>query len=218
MTTILLVDDEDLLREGVREILEFSDFTVIEARDGMEALELFAVNNVDLVISDIVMPNMDGPTMARNLRGQFGDIRLLFMSGYADDGLAEDQARVPNSVFLPKPFSVRQLSELAAELGVVIPVSIYEKDGPLYFNSVVMIDADGAPLGVYRKSHIPDGPGYTEKYYFSPGDTGFEVWETKFATIGVGICWDQWFPEAARCMALMGAEALLYPTAIGWLK
>jgi len=111
--------------------------------------------------------------------------------------------------------AVRQLSELAAELGVVIPVSIYEKDGPLYFNSVVMIDADGAPLGVYRKSHIPDGPGYQEKYYFRPGDTGFRTWSTLKGRIGVGICWDQWFPEAARAMALMGADALLYPTAIG---
>jgi N-carbamoylputrescine amidase len=111
--------------------------------------------------------------------------------------------------------AVRQLSELAAELGVVIPVSIYEKDGPLYFNSVVIIDADGTPLGVYRKSHIPDGPGYQEKYYFRPGDTGFRTWSTLKGRIGVGICWDQWFPEAARAMALMGADALLYPTAIG---
>lgn len=111
--------------------------------------------------------------------------------------------------------AVLQLSELAAELGVVIPVSIYEKDGPLYFNSLVMIDADGTPLGVYRKSHIPDGPGYQEKYYFRPGDTGFRVWQTMKGNIGVGICWDQWFPEAARAMALMGADALLYPTAIG---
>ena len=111
--------------------------------------------------------------------------------------------------------AVRQLAELAAEFGVVIPVSIYEKEGPLYFNSVVMIDADGALLGVYRKSHIPDGPGYQEKYYFRPGDTGFRTWQTLKGKIGVGICWDQWFPEAARAMALMGADALLYPTAIG---
>jgi len=111
--------------------------------------------------------------------------------------------------------AVRQFSELAAELGVVVPVSIYEKDGPLYFNSIVMIDADGAPLGVYRKSHIPDGPGYQEKFYFRPGDTGFRTWSTLKGRIGVGICWDQWFPEAARAMALMGADALLYPTAIG---
>ena len=111
--------------------------------------------------------------------------------------------------------AVEQLSELAAELGVVIPVSIYEKDGPEYYNSIVIIDADGTPLGVYRKSHIPDGPGYMEKFYFRPGNTGFRVWETMKGNIGVGICWDQWFPEAARAMTLMGADVLFYPTAIG---
>ena len=106
-------------------------------------------------------------------------------------------------------------SELAKELGVAMPVSIFERDGPHYYNSIVMLDADGAALGVYRKSHIPDGPGYQEKFYFRPGNTGFQVWTTRYGVIGVGICWDQWFPEAARVMALMGAEALLYPTAIG---
>jgi N-carbamoylputrescine amidase len=110
---------------------------------------------------------------------------------------------------------VTALAPLAAELGVAIPVSIFERDGPHYFNSLVMLDADGAPLGVYRKSHIPDGPGYQEKYYFRPGDTGFKVWATRFGRIGVGICWDQWYPEAARSMTLMGAEVLFYPTAIG---
>ena len=111
--------------------------------------------------------------------------------------------------------AVEQLSDLAGELGVVIPVSIYEKDGPEYYNSIVIIDADGSPLGVYRKSHIPDGPGYMEKFYFRPGNTGFQVWETMKGTIGVGICWDQWFPETARAMALLGADVLFYPTAIG---
>jgi N-carbamoylputrescine amidase len=111
--------------------------------------------------------------------------------------------------------AVLAMQSLAGELGAVIPVSIFEKDGPEYFNSVVMIDADGSLLGVYRKSHIPDGPGYQEKFYFKPGDTGFRVWDTQKGRIGVGICWDQWFPEAARAMALMGADALLYPTAIG---
>jgi N-carbamoylputrescine amidase len=110
---------------------------------------------------------------------------------------------------------VTALQPLAAELGVAIPVSIFEKDGPCYYNSLVMLDADGAALGVYRKSHIPDGPGYMEKYYFRPGDTGFKVWDTRFGRIGVGICWDQWFPECARAMALMGADVLMYPTAIG---
>jgi len=111
--------------------------------------------------------------------------------------------------------AVVQLQPVAKELGVVIPVSIFEKEGPHYFNSMVMLDADGEVLGVYRKSHIPDGPGYQEKYYFRPGDTGFKVWSTRFGRIGVGICWDQWYPEAARAMALQGADILMYPTAIG---
>jgi N-carbamoylputrescine amidase len=111
--------------------------------------------------------------------------------------------------------AVTALAPLAGELGVVLPISIFEREGPHYFNSLVMADADGSLAGVYRKSHIPDGPGYQEKYYFRPGDTGFRVWPTRFGRLGVGICWDQWFPEAARAMTLMGAEALLYPTAIG---
>ena len=111
--------------------------------------------------------------------------------------------------------AVKAMAKLAAELNVVIPVSIFEKAGPAYFNTVVMIDADGTLMGIYRKSHIPDGPGYQEKYYFRPGDTGFRVWDTKKGRIGVGICWDQWYPETARAMALMGADVLLYPTAIG---
>jgi N-carbamoylputrescine amidase len=108
-----------------------------------------------------------------------------------------------------------RFSALARELGVVLPVSFFERSGPAFYNSVVVIDADGAMLGTYRKSHIPDGPGYTEKFYFSPGDTGFHAWDTAVGRIGIGICWDQWFPEAARAMALKGAEILLYPTAIG---
>jgi N-carbamoylputrescine amidase len=111
--------------------------------------------------------------------------------------------------------TVARFQALASELDVVLPVSVYERAGNARFNSVVVVDAGGAVLGSYRKSHIPDGPGYTEKYYFSPGDTGFRVWATRHGTIGVGICWDQWFPEAARCMALLGADVLLYPTAIG---
>ena len=103
----------------------------------------------------------------------------------------------------------------AGSLSVVIPISFFEKDGPRYYNSVAIADADGEILGVYRKSHIPDGPGYQEKYYFRPGDTGFKAWKTSDGTIGVGICWDQWYPEAARAMVLQGAEVLFYPTAIG---
>jgi N-carbamoylputrescine amidase len=111
--------------------------------------------------------------------------------------------------------AVLRMRDVARELGVAVPVSFFERAGQAHYNSVAMIDADGSVLGVYRKSHIPDGPGYEEKFYFRPGDTGFRVWETKHGTIGVGICWDQWFPEAARAMMLLGAEALLYPTAIG---
>lgn len=110
---------------------------------------------------------------------------------------------------------IAEMAELAARLGVVLPVSFFESAGKSYFNSLAMVDADGHVLGRYRKSHIPDGPGYQEKFYFTPGDTGFKVWQTRFGQLGCGICWDQWFPEAARAMALKGAEALLYPTAIG---
>lgn len=111
--------------------------------------------------------------------------------------------------------AVRRIRDLAREAGVVVPVSFFERSGQAYYNSVAVIDADGAVLGVYRKSHIPDGPGYEEKFYFRPGDTGFRVWPTRWGAIGIGICWDQWFPETARVMALMGAELLLFPTAIG---
>jgi N-carbamoylputrescine amidase len=110
---------------------------------------------------------------------------------------------------------VRALQTTAKALKLVIPISFFEKDGPRYYNSVALVDADGEILGVYRKSHIPDGPGYQEKYYFRPGDTGFKTWKTAYGVIGVGICWDQWYPEAARAMVLQGAEVLLYPTAIG---
>lgn len=111
--------------------------------------------------------------------------------------------------------ALRRLSRLAAELSVVLPVSFYERANRARYNSVAVVDADGSVLGVYRKTHIPDGPGYEEKYYFNPGDLGPAVWDTAYGRIGVGICWDQWFPELARSMALMGAELLLYPTAIG---
>ena len=111
--------------------------------------------------------------------------------------------------------AIRRFQAVAGELGVVIPVSFYERDVQRLFNSVAMIDADGSILGVYRKTHIPDDHFYQEKFYFTPGDTGFKVFETRFGAVGVGICWDQWFPETARCMAVQGAEILLYPTAIG---
>ena len=110
---------------------------------------------------------------------------------------------------------IQRFQALAKELGVVLPLSWFEKAGTAYFNSLVMIDADGGILGYYRKSHIPNAIGYQEKTYFTPGDTGFCVWDTRYARIGAAICWDQWFPEAARAMALNGAEILFYPTAIG---
>ena len=110
---------------------------------------------------------------------------------------------------------INKMSEVAKKHKVVLPISFFEKDNNAYFNSIAVIDADGKVLGKYRKSHIPDGAGYLEKYYFNPGDTGFKVWETTYGKIGIGICWDQWFPEAARIMALKGAEVLFYPTAIG---
>jgi N-carbamoylputrescine amidase len=111
--------------------------------------------------------------------------------------------------------AVEHFRSLARELKVVLPVSVFEQAGKAFYNSLVMVDADGSVLGSYRKSHIPEGPGYHEKFYFSPGDTGFKVFDTAYAKLGVAICWDQWFPETARCMALMGAEILMYPTAIG---
>jgi N-carbamoylputrescine amidase len=111
--------------------------------------------------------------------------------------------------------AIKHFKAVAKELEVVLPISFYEKKNNARYNAIAIIDATGEVLGIYRKSHIPDGPGYEEKYYFNPGDTGFKVWSTKYGVIGVGICWDQWFPEAARVMALMGAEMLFYPTAIG---
>lgn len=154
--------------------------------------------------------------LVREAAGQGADVILpseLFANHYFCK--TQDEAHFAKAYPWKEHPCVAAMSALASELGVVIPVSIYEKSGPHYFNSIVIVDADGSPLGVYRKSHIPDGPGYQEKFYFRPGDTGFKVWNTQKGVIGVGICWDQWFPEAARAMSLMGADALLYPTAIG---
>eukprot|EP00177_Eucheuma_denticulatum_P005538 GFKZ01010066.1.p1 GENE.GFKZ01010066.1~~GFKZ01010066.1.p1 ORF type:complete len:486 (+),score=41.81 GFKZ01010066.1:333-1790(+) len=125
-----------------------------------------------------------------------------------------DCMRLAVSIDDDKSYILR-FQSLARELSVVLPISFYERANNAYFNSVVVIDADGSQLGIYRKSHIPDGPGYQEKFYFSPGDTGFRTFKTRYACIGLGICWDQWFPEAARCMALQNADLLMYPTAIG---
>ena len=127
----------------------------------------------------------------------------------------EDDALFASARPLAEHPSVTAMQTLARKLKVVIPTSFFERDGHHYYNTLAMIDAGGEILGTYRKSHIPDGPGYEEKYYFRPGNDGFKVWDVCGTRIGVGICWDQWYPEAARVMALMGAELLLYPTAIG---
>jgi N-carbamoylputrescine amidase len=129
--------------------------------------------------------------------------------------IEQDSRHLRLATTLQENRAVGHMTRLARELGVVLPVSFFERAGHAYFNSIAIVDADGSVLGIYRKAHIPNGVGYQEKTYFSPGDTGFKVWNTRFGRIGVGICWDQWFPECARVMALMGAELLLYPTAIG---
>ena len=127
----------------------------------------------------------------------------------------EDEGLFANARPVGEHRAVRAMQELAAELRVTIPTSFFEADGPHFYNSLAMIGPDGAVQGVYRKSHIPDGPGYEEKFYFRPGNTGFKVWPAADTTVGVGVCWDQWYPETARAMMLMGAEVLFYPTAIG---
>jgi len=127
----------------------------------------------------------------------------------------EDQEFFALAEPISRNAALAHFAPIARELGVVLPISLFERAGQNFFNSLVVLDADGRELGLYRKTHIPDAPGYSEKFYFSPGDTGFQVFDTAFARIGVGICWDQWFPETSRALALLGAEALLFPTAIG---
>lgn len=167
-----------------------------------------------------------GPDPARNLETAERLVRsaaregaqvILLQELFETPYFCKDQSALWFSAARPLADNpvVARFSALARDLGVVLPISFFEAAGPVFYNSVAMIDADGAILGLYRKSHIPQGPGYEEKFYFSPGDTGFRVWSTRFGRLGVGICWDQWFPEAARAMVLMGAEVLLYPTAIG---
>lgn len=127
----------------------------------------------------------------------------------------EDEALFAMAYPLDADPSVREMQKLAKAHGIAIPTSFFERDGHHYYNTLAMIGPDGEVMGIYRKSHIPDGPGYEEKYYFRPGNTGFKVWDVFGTRIGVGVCWDQWYPECARAMALMGAELLFYPTAIG---
>jgi N-carbamoylputrescine amidase len=127
----------------------------------------------------------------------------------------EDEGLFANALPLARHPAVAAMQQVALETRTYIPTSFFEKDGPHHYNSLAMIDDGGNIMGVYRKSHIPDGPGYEEKFYFRPGNTGFKVWETRHGVIGVGICWDQWYPETARHMMLQGAEVLMFPTAIG---
>lgn len=154
--------------------------------------------------------------LVRNAAAAGGEIILLqelFETPYFCQMKNEDYFNLASEYLQNK--AIRHFQNVARELEVVLPLSFFEASSGKLYNSVAIIDADGVILGIYRKTHIPDGPGYEEKFYFTPGDTGFKVWKTRYATIGVGICWDQWFTEAARCMSLMGAEILLYPTAIG---
>lgn len=137
----------------------------------------------------------------------------LFQSEYFCT--AQEECWFDQAYSVDKHPCIRELQPVAHKLKVVIPVSFFERDGPHTYNSIAILDHQGEVMGVYRKSHIPDGPGYMEKYYFRPGDTGFKTWQTPYGCIGVGICWDQWFPESARQMMLQGAELLFYPTAIG---
>ena len=127
----------------------------------------------------------------------------------------EDESLFANALPLAKHPAVTTMQQVAVETRTYIPTSFFEKDGPHHYNSLAMIDDGGNIMGVYRKSHIPDGPGYEEKFYFRPGNTGFKVWETRYGVVGIGICWDQWYPETARHMMLQGAEVLMFPTAIG---
>jgi N-carbamoylputrescine amidase len=161
--------------------------------------------------------NLDtAEALVRQAAGQGAQV-ILLQELFADPYFCKTQDPAYFDLAAPRADNpvLARFSALARELGVVLPISFFERAGPVFFNALVVMDADGRELGLYRKSHIPQGPGYEEKFYFSPGDTGFRIWDTAFGRLGVGICWDQWFPEAARAMALMGAEVLLYPTAIG---
>ena len=162
-------------------------------------------NNIDKAISMV--------HQAADLGAQIILLQELFETPYFCIDTQNEHFNLAKT--LSEQPTIKKMQTIAKDLGVVLPVSFFERSGLVYFNSIVVIDADGSIVGHYRKSHIPDFPLYEEKFYFSPGDTGFRAFDTKFGRIGVGICWDQWFPEAARIMVLKGAEILLYPTAIG---
>ena len=172
---------------------------------------------LQLPFTDCVEDNIDAVSaLVREAAGQGAKVILppeLFEGHYFCR--TQDEGHFARALPAGEHPVVLAMQRLARELGVYIPTSFFESDGHHHYNSLAMIDDEGALVGVYRKSHIPDGPGYSEKFYFRPGNTGFKVWKTKYGTIGVGICWDQWYPEAARAMMLMGADILLYPTAIG---
>lgn len=179
--------------------------------------EITTLGVVQFACSDVVDENIaNASRLVREAAAQGANIVLVqeLFEGYyfCQEEKAEHFARARPLAGHP---TVDAMAALASELEVVIPVSFFERRNQAYYNSVAMVDDRGEVLGLYRKTHIPDGPGYEEKFYFNPGDTGFRVWPTRFGTVGVGICWDQWFPETARAMALQGAEFLLYPTAIG---
>jgi len=172
---------------------------------------------IQMSMSDVVADNVDkGERLVRQAAAEGAGLILLpelFENLYFCQAEREEYFALAHPV-AGHPFLGR-FQNLAQELGVVLPVSFFEAAGQAHYNSLATIDASGELLGVYRKSHIPDGPGYEEKYYFNPGDTGFKVWDTRHGRVGVGICWDQWYPETARAMMLLGADFLLYPTAIG---
>lgn len=172
---------------------------------------------IQMAMADDVATNCDtAERLVRDAAAQGARVILLpelFEGHYfCKDQRAVDLTRARPLAGHP---TIERFASVAREVGAVLPLSVYERDGNALFNTTVMVDADGRVMGKYRKSHIPDGPGYSEKFYFSPGDTGFRVWPTEFGIVGLAICWDQWFPEAARVMALLGADLLLYPTAIG---
>jgi len=173
------------------------------------ALQLAFGSDIDANIANV-------SELVREAAGKGAQVVLppeLFESEYFCR--VEDEALFANAQPVTQHKAVLAMQQLAAELKIHIPTSFFEADGPHHYNSLAMINPDGKVAGVYRKSHIPDGPGYEEKYYFRPGNTGFKVWDGPETTLGVGVCWDQWYPETARAMMLMGAEILFYPTAIG---